>query len=65
MANNTISLTFDTDSSLSQDEAQSLLYFLQRRLSDDQLAIAKFIGREVWISNLTGYCTTPWTPQSK
>lgn len=64
MANNTISLTFDTDSSLSQDEAQSLLYFLQRRLSDDQLAIAKFIGREVEISNLTGYCTTPWTPDN-
>ena len=62
MAKNTISLTFDTDSSLSQDEAGSLLYFLQKRLSDEQLAIAKFIGREVEISNLTGYCITPWTP---
>jgi len=54
MARNTISISFDTDNSLSQDVITALLDYMQSRIEDVEL------GAEV--TNVTGYCTTPWTP---
>jgi hypothetical protein len=63
MAKNTISLTFDTDSSLSMNEVESLLHYLEMRLQDPQI-IAKLTGSEAEVTNVSGYCTTPWTPDN-
>jgi hypothetical protein len=61
MAKNTISLTFDTDSSLSINDVESLLHYLELRLQDPQI-LAKLTGTEAEVTNVNGYCTTPWTP---
>ena len=64
MAKNTISISFDADSDLSIDEVSSLLHYLELRLKDDQI-LAKLTGREAEITNVSGYCTTPWSPPGK
>ena len=63
MAKNTISLTFDTDSNLSMNEVESLLHYLEMRLQDPQI-IAKLTGSEAEVTNVSGYCTSPWTPDN-
>jgi hypothetical protein len=63
MAKNTISLTFDTDSSLSINDVESLLHYLELRLQDPQILV-KLTGTEAEVTNVSGYCTTPWTPNN-
>lgn len=57
MARNTISISFDTDSNLSDAEAEAILQYLEFRLKEVKGSGAK-------VANVTGYWTTPWSPNN-
>ncbi len=57
MARNTISISFDTETNLAEAEAEAILQYLEFRLKEVKGSGAK-------VTNVTGYWTTPWSPNN-